>query len=66
MNADFVRALIFLTLALAVIAGGPLISLWALNTLFHASIPYTFWTWLATAWLHTVLGTAARSAAKKD
>lgn len=27
---------------------GPLLSIWALNTLFPAlAIPYTFWTWLA-------------------
>ena len=28
----------------------PLASVWALNTLFHFNIPFTFWTWLA-AWV---------------
>jgi hypothetical protein len=25
----------------------PLAAIWALNTLFTLTIPYTFWTWLA-------------------
>lgn len=25
----------------------PLGAIWALNTLFHLAIPYTFWSWLA-------------------
>ncbi len=27
---------------------GPLIGIWAVNTLFSISTPYTFWTWLAS------------------
>lgn len=27
---------------------GPLIGIWAINTLFHANTEYTFWTWLAS------------------
>lgn len=27
----------------------PLVTIWALNTLFPLYIPYTFWTWLAVA-----------------
>lgn len=33
---------------------GPFISIWAVNTLFGLSIPYTFWTWLAALVLLTV------------
>jgi len=36
-------ALVFLLLAIA----WPLFFIWALNTLFLFTIPYTFWTWLA-------------------
>lgn len=41
-------AVLIIVLCVALIIAGPLISIWALNTLFPAlSIPYTFWTWLA-------------------
>jgi len=37
-------------LAIILIVVGPLITIWALNTLFPVLvIPYTFWTWLAMA-----------------
>lgn len=36
---------------------GPLITLWAINTLFPAlAIGYTFWTWLATFILMVAFG----------
>ena len=39
---------LWLALLVAVIAGGPLLSIWALNTLFPAlAIPYTIETWAA-------------------
>lgn len=41
--------LILVIVAIAVLA--PLPYIWALNTLFRLGIPYTFWTWLATALL---------------
>jgi hypothetical protein len=35
-------------LVLALAAAGPLLIIWALNTLFPVlAIPYTIWTWLA-------------------
>ena len=38
----------WLALLVAVIVVGPLLSIWALNTLFPVlAIPYTFDTWLA-------------------
>jgi hypothetical protein len=40
----------WLALLVAVIAVGPLLSIWALNTLFPAlAIPYTLETWAAMA-----------------
>jgi hypothetical protein len=34
-------------LAIVMIIVGPLIGVWAINTLFHTNTEYTFWTWLA-------------------
>jgi len=40
----------------AAIIIGPLLTIWALNTLFPwLCIPYTFWTWLAVAALQLQL-----------
>jgi hypothetical protein len=39
---------LWLVLIVAIIIAGPLLSIWALNTLFPVlAIPYTFDTWLA-------------------
>ena len=39
---------LWLVLIVAIIIVGPLLSIWALNTLFPVlAIPYTFETWLA-------------------
>ena len=47
--------LIFLLVVLAV-AAGPLVTIWALNSLFPAlAIPYTFSTWLAVIIVGAVL-----------
>lgn len=38
----------FVALIIVVIAIGPILTIWAWNTLFPAAaIDYTFWTWLA-------------------
>lgn len=40
--------LFWIAVVVLLIVFGPLLSIWALNTLFPAlAIPYTFWTWLA-------------------
>jgi hypothetical protein len=42
------KIVVFLLLTLLLIVIGPLLSIWALNTLFPVlAIPYTFDTWLA-------------------
>ena len=47
-------ALIKLILGIALIVIGPLLGIWALNTLFPVlAIPYTWQTWLAFALLFT-------------
>jgi hypothetical protein len=51
------KSLIIIIVALAVIICGPLITIWALNTLFPVlAIGYTFETWLATLLLQGGLG----------
>lgn len=46
---DAIKILGLIIFLIIVIIAGPLITIWALNTLFPAlAIPYTFWTWLAT------------------
>lgn len=34
-------------LVLLVIIIGPVLGIWAINTLFHTNTAYTLWTWLA-------------------
>jgi hypothetical protein len=40
-----------LIVVILMIVFGPLATIWSLNTLFGLGIAYTFWTWLAMAWL---------------
>lgn len=49
-------------LLILLVVAGPLIVIWAWNTLFGAAllIPYTFWTWLAVL----IIGTFIRSDVK--
>lgn len=43
-----IGALALIVIIIALIIVGPLLTIWALNTLFPAlAIPFTFWTWLA-------------------
>lgn len=48
MNTNIkIAGLVLLIIILLIV--GPLITIWALNTIFPVLvIPYTFWTWLAT------------------
>lgn len=45
-----------ITIALLLIIIGPMICIWALNTLFAVGITYNFWTWLAAFWFLIVVG----------
>lgn len=48
-------AVLVLVLAAFFMVLGPIVVIWSLNTLFALAIPYTFKTWLATAFLTMVL-----------
>lgn len=56
---DKVLLVILAILIILILIFGPLISIWALNTLFALSIPYTFWTWLAMFWVGLFFNSAA-------
>jgi hypothetical protein len=64
----FAPAIFLIIVAIFLIIVGPLITIWSLNTLFGLGIAYTFWTWLATAWLSIVTFGSVSSAIrnKKD
>lgn len=44
-----------MAVVVAIIIATPLLTIWSINTLFGAQIPFTFYTWLAMAWLYSVL-----------
>lgn len=50
MNLENIGIVAAILLIIAAIIFGPLMSIWALNTLFSLNIAYTFWTWLAMVW----------------
>jgi len=58
-------AIVFMVVALfALLAIGPLLTIWSLNALFPAlAIPFNFFTWLAALWLGALLsgGLVARN-----
>ena len=53
-------------LIVALVALGPLVVIWALNTIFGLSIAYTFWTWLAMIVLMGVFGKNNVNVSKND
>jgi len=58
--------LLLLVAVIAFIVGGPLLSIWALNTLFGLGIAFTFETWAAALWLSTVVGGSAYGSSKSS
>lgn len=55
----------WIVILVALLIVGPLLIIWALNTLFPAlAIPYTFWTWLAVVVMN--LTWAGKYAIQKD
>jgi len=55
MHKEYIY-LIYLVFIVAVVVAGPLLSIWALNTLFPVlAIPYTFETWCAAGLLGSAL-----------
>ena len=53
---DVVKIIVGIVLLVLLVAAGPLLVIWALNTVFPVlAIEYTFWTWLAVLILGTFL-----------
>ena len=52
--AIFVVVLLVVVIV-ALIVIGPLFSIWSLHTLFALEIPFSFKTWVAMIWVHTIL-----------
>jgi hypothetical protein len=60
-DGGWIFLLLVVILAVAIIAIGPLLVIWALNTLFPAlAIPFTIWTWLAAVIMGAVLSPTVR------
>jgi hypothetical protein len=50
--SDVIKVVLLIALIVFLIVVGPLLTIWALNTLFPVlAIPYTVWTWLAVIFL---------------
>jgi len=48
--------LLFGLLILVLLFVSPILTIWALNTVFPSlAIPLTIWTWLAVCWLHVII-----------
>lgn len=61
MKSETAMMILIVILALALIAIGPLLVIWALNTLFPVlAIPFTIWTWVAAVILGAVLSPTVR------
>lgn len=54
---SLVTVIAFAALIVILVVAGPLLVIWALNTLFPVlAIPYTVWTWLAALILGAAVG----------
>ena len=66
MNKNFGYAIVGYSVLLFVIVVimllSPIVTIWSLNTLFHTSIEYSMWTYLAALWVTgLVAGSGVRS-----
>ena len=52
--ADIIKVVFMILLVLAVVIGGPLMTITALNELFGMKIEFTFMTWLSAFWLSAI------------
>jgi len=55
MSQDALAGMIILALLIVVFVAGPLITIWAINTLFTLGIPLSLSTWASAFWLQLVL-----------
>jgi len=64
-SGDWAVTALLLSLIIFAIAVGPVLVIWSLNTLFPVlAIPFTFYTWLATAILLGLLVSGVRSSGR--
>jgi len=66
MNKNFGYAIVgysvLLFVIVVIILLSPIVTIWSLNTLFHTSIEYSMWTYLAALWVTgLVAGSGVRS-----
>ena len=59
--SNFFTAVFVIVLAVVLIVFLPLLSIWAVNTLFGTAIPFNVATWFASLWLSAVVGGKAVS-----
>ena len=65
-SAKVVLLLLIVGLVIVLAIFGPIFTIWALNTLFHLGIPYTFQTWMAVLWLTLIIRGFSMSAKSSD
>ncbi len=53
---DYLKILFFALFIIAVVVGGPIATILALNVLFNLSIEVNTVTWLASFWLSSLVG----------
>ena len=64
---DIIKVVFMILLVLAVVIGGPLMTITALNELFGTKIEFTFMTWLSAFWLSAIAaGSISTRFNKKD
>lgn len=66
MFKDTIMLLLIIALVVILVVAGPVLVIWAWNTLFGSMllIPYTFWTWLAVLILGVFIRSDVRIAEK--
>lgn len=62
---DALKILFVLVLAIAIVVGGPIMTITALNTLFGLTIEVNFMTWLSSFWLSAMIGGGVYATRKK-
>ena len=55
MKNSVLGSIIILCIVACLLVFSPFISIWAVNTLFNAGIPYKFSTWLAALWINGLI-----------
>lgn len=53
--SDILKLVLFVAIILAVVLGGPIATIIAINTLFGLSIEVNVTTWLASFWLTSIV-----------